>query len=68
VLHYGENDDQYIREVYLLLVEKVDGSTWRRVGRLKCGDQKDFKDEDTLTLLNRVLSEGDWEMRTLCLV
>ena len=52
----------------LLVVEKVDDSTWRRIGVLQCTRKAVLHRENTLTWLNRIKREGDWEMRTLCLV
>jgi hypothetical protein len=60
--------DKNWEDAVLLLVEKVDNSTWRRLGVLQCPRKKVSHRENTLSWLNRIKREGDWEMRTLCLV
>jgi hypothetical protein len=55
-------------DAVLLVVEKVDDSTWRRIGVLRCPRKRVWHRENTLTWLNRIKRDGGWEMRTLCLV
>ncbi|CAN9372662.1 unnamed protein product [Alternaria sp. RS040] len=62
-----ESDDEW-EDALLLVVEKVDDSTWRRIGVFKCTRKRISHRESTLTWLNRIKREGGWEMRTLCLV
>jgi hypothetical protein len=66
-LSNGTDDEEWTTAV-LLVVEKVDDSTWRRIGVLRCERKRVLHRESTLTWLNRVKREGGWEMRTLCLV
>jgi hypothetical protein len=54
-------------DAVLLVVEKVDDSTWRRIGVVQCSRERVSHREDTLAWLNRIKREGGWEMRTLCL-
>ena len=66
-LLYSTDDGNWDHAV-LLVVEKVDDSTWRRIGVLQCRRKRVSHRENTLAWLNRIKREGDWEMRTLCLV
>jgi hypothetical protein len=63
-----DHEDGKWENAVLLVVEKVDDSTWRRIGVLQCTRKRVLHGENTLTWLNRIKREGDWEMRTLCLV
>jgi len=73
-IYFGSNqssnstDDEKWKEAVLLLVEKVDDSTWCRIGVLRCTRKRVSHKESTLAWLNRNKRDGGWEMRTLCLV
>jgi hypothetical protein len=64
----GRPNDREYKDAVLLVVEKVDDSTWRRIGVLRCPRKRVSHWENTLAWLNRIKREGDWKMRTLCLV
>ncbi|RYN24473.1 hypothetical protein AA0112_g8930 [Alternaria arborescens] len=61
-------EDENWKKAVLLVVEKFDDSTWRRIGVLLCARKRVLHRENTLNWLKRIKREGDWEMRTLCLV
>jgi hypothetical protein len=65
---WSDIDDEKWDDAVLLVVEKVDDSTWRRIGVLRCSRKRVSHRENTLAWLNRIKREGGWEMRTLCLV
>ena len=65
---WRRTDDDKWDDAVLLVVEKVDDSTWRRIGVLRCPRKRVSHREHTLAWLNRIKREGGWEMRTLCLV
>jgi hypothetical protein len=56
------------RSAILLLLEEVNDLTWRRIGRFESGHIKVDPNIDTQTFLNSLKKDGQWEMRTLCLV
>jgi hypothetical protein len=64
----NSTDGEEWEDAVLLVVEKVDDSTWRRIGLLRCTRKKVVHRKNTLTWLNCIKREGGWEMRTLCLV
>jgi hypothetical protein len=61
-------DDEKWDNAVLMVLEKVDDWTWRRVGVLRCSRKRVSHRENTLAWLSRVKREGGWEMHTLCLV
>lgn len=63
-----DTDDEKREDAVLLVAEKVDDSTWRRIGVLRCPRERVLHGESTLTWLNSIKREGGWEIRTLCLV
>ncbi|CAN9463854.1 unnamed protein product [Alternaria alternata] len=65
---WSDTDDESWMDAVLLVVEKVDDSTWRRIGVLRCPRKRVSHRENTLAWLNRIRREGEWEMRRLCLV
>ncbi|RYN16433.1 hypothetical protein AA0115_g12352 [Alternaria tenuissima] len=65
----NSTDDEKWKEAILLMVEKVDDSTWCRIGVLRCTRKRVSHRESTLAWLNRIKrGGGGWEMRTLCSV
>ncbi|KAF7678853.1 hypothetical protein GT037_002601 [Alternaria burnsii] len=64
----SDTDDESWIDAVLLVVRKVDDSTWRRIGVLRCSRKRVSHRESTLAWFNRINRKGGWEMRTLCLV
>ncbi|KAH3943321.1 hypothetical protein HBI56_128550 [Parastagonospora nodorum] len=56
------------RSATLLLLEEVNDLTWRRVGLFEIEQVEVDPNIDTPTFLNSLRKDGQWEMRTLCLV
>ncbi|KAH4164743.1 hypothetical protein HBI24_171740 [Parastagonospora nodorum] len=56
------------RSATLLLLEEVNDLTWRRIGLFESGHVEVDPSIDTQTFLNSLRKDGQWEMRTLCLV